>query len=126
MIAAAAALGMASSAAAAQPSACYDTAVVGWMMSYANNRLIDTIPVPAQGIVPRTRADVLVQTWSQVAGAKLPRYFWARTIVDTDPPPVDPVLIYLKTQPDGVPAVVGYGYAPAWYRQVQLTDYPAC
>jgi len=126
MIAAAAALGMVSSAAAAEPPACYDTAVVGWFMDYAHNRLIDDIPVPAHGIVPRTQADVLVQTWSQVAGPKLPRYFWARAIVDTTPPPVDAMLIYLKTQPDGVPAVVGYRYAPPWYRQVQPTDYPAC
>jgi len=126
MIAAAAALGMASSAAAAEPPACYDAAVVGWLMGHTNDRLIDNIPVPATGIVPRVRADALVQTQTQVGGATLPKAFWARTIVETDPIPLDTMLIYLKTQPDGVPAIVGYRYAPPWYRPVQLTDYPAC
>ena len=35
-------------------------------------------------------------------------------------------LIYLKTQPDGVPSVVGYRYAPPIYRTTRLADYPAC
>ena len=126
MIAAAVALGMASSAAAAEPPACYDAAVVGWLMRYANDRPIDNMPTAFHGVVPRVQADVLVQSRSQIAGPTLPKAFWARTIVLTDPPSMDTMLIYLKTQPDGVPAVVGYRYAPPWYRQVQPTDYPAC
>ena len=107
MIAAAVALGMASSAAAAEPPACYDAAVVGWVMGYANGRPIDNMPAAFHGIVPRVQADVRVQSRSQIAGPALPKDFWARTLVLTDPPPVDTMLIYLKTQPDGVPAVVG-------------------
>jgi hypothetical protein len=126
MIAAAVALGMASAAAAAEPPACYDAAVVGWMTGYANDRPMEYMPTAFHGVVPRVQADALVQSRSQIAGPKLPKAFWARTIVLTDPHPVDTMLIYLKTQPDGVPAVVGYRYAPPWYRQVQPTDYPAC
>jgi hypothetical protein len=126
MIAAAAALGMASSAAAAGPPACYDAAVVGWLMDSANDRLLDNMSIQGHGVMTRVQADVRVQTRSQIAGPELPKAFWARSIVVTSPLPTDTVLIYLKTQPDGVPAIVDYAYAPPWYRQVKLTDYPAC
>jgi hypothetical protein len=126
MIAAAAALGMASSAAAAEPPACYDAAVVGWLMDSANPRLVDIPPLLAHGVTRRLQADVEVQTRSQIAGPKLPKAFWARAVMVSPPVMTDTMLIYLKTQPDGVPVIVGYGYAPAWYRQVRLTDYPPC
>jgi len=126
MIAAAAALGVASSAAAAEPPACYDAAVVGWLMDSANGRLVAIPPVLAHGVTTRVQADVRVQTRSQIAGPELPKAFWARATMVSPPTASDTMLIYLKNQPDGVPVIVDYRYAPAWYRQVQLTDYPAC
>ncbi len=126
MFPAAAALGMASSAAAAEPAACYDAAVVGWLMDSANNRLVDIPPLLAHGVETRVQADVRVQTRSQVAGPALPKAFWARATMVSPPVETDAMLIYLKNQPDGVPVIVDYRYAPAWYRQVPLTDYPAC
>jgi hypothetical protein len=126
MIAAAAALGMASSAAAAESPACYDAAVVGWLTDSANPRLVDVPPLLANGLTTRVQADVRVTVRSQIAGAELPRTFWARATMVSPPVVTDTMLIYLKNQPDGVPVIVDYRYAPAWYRQVQLTDYPAC
>jgi hypothetical protein len=126
MIAAAAALGMASSAAAAEPPACYDAAVIGWTTDYTNERLLDRVPMPLDRILPRVQADTLVQTWSQVAGPTLPKVFWARAVLTEEPRPSPPLLIYLKTRPDGVPAIVGYTYDPFRRRPLRLDAYPAC
>jgi hypothetical protein len=126
MIAAAAALGMASSAAAEEAPACYDGAVTGWMINYANDRLIDDTPVPADRILPRVQTDVLIQTWSTAAGPNLPKAFWARGTLTEMPRPSPMLMIYLKSQPDGVPAIVGYRTVPAFNPPVQIFDYPAC
>ncbi|HEX6858829.1 MAG TPA: hypothetical protein VF138_01325 [Caulobacteraceae bacterium] len=126
MMAAAAVLGMATSAAAAEPAACYDAAVVGWLTDYANERYIDNVPVPADRVLPRMQADALVETWSQVNGEPLPKTFWARAILTEAPRPSGIMLVYLKTQPDGVPAIVGYRYEPQVYKRLPPSDYPAC
>jgi hypothetical protein len=126
IIAAAAAIGMATSASAAEPAACYDAAVIGWLRAYANDRIIDDLPVPADRILPRMQADALVQTWSTVAGPNFPAAFWARATLTEAPRPSDMLLIYLKSRPDGVPTIVGYRLASPFYRPRELTDYAAC
>ena len=116
----------ASSANAAEPAACYDAAVTGWVTDYANDVPLEPQPHVAGRILPRVQADALVWAYSQVAGAELPQEFWARAVLTEAPDPIPMLLIYLKTQPDGVPAIVGYRYAPPFYRPAALTDYPAC
>jgi len=126
MIVAAAAFGMASTAAAAEPRACYDAAVVGWLTDYANEQLLDSVPMPLDRLLPRVRADVLVQTRSQLAGPRLPKAFWASAVLTEAPRPSPMLLVYLKTRPDGEPAIVGYRYGPFHHRPLRLNDYPAC
>ena len=95
-------------------------------MDSANNHLVEIPAVRAHGVMTRAQADVRVQTRFQVAGPAMPKAFWARATMVAPPLETDTVLIYLKNQPDGVPVIVDYQYAPPWYRPVQLTDYPAC
>lgn len=120
------ALAAATSANAAEPAACYDAAVIGSLIDYANDRHLDSTPVPADRILPRVQADTLVYAFSQVAGPALPKEFWARAVLTQTPDPSPMLLIYLKNEPDGVPSVVGYRYAPPFYRLPALTDYPPC
>ena len=116
----------ATSANAAEPAACYDAAVLGTLVDHANDVLLDPAPLVAGRILPRVQADMLVYNWSQVAGPALPKGFWARAVLTAAPDPNTDLLIYLKNQPDGVPSVVGYRYAPPFYRPAALIDYPAC
>jgi hypothetical protein len=125
MIFAGALAAAAASANAAEPAACYDAAVTGWVTDYANDVYLDPTPHIAGRLLPRVQADALVYAHSQMAGPALPKEFWARAVLTEAPDPSPMLLIYLKTQPDGVPAVVGYRLAPI-YRQPALSDYPAC
>ena len=125
MILAAALAAAATSANAAEPAACYDTAVTGWVTDYANDIPLDPRPHIAGRILPRVQADALIWVHSQVAGPALPKQFWGRAVLERLPEPNRMQLIYLKTQPDGVPSVVGYRYAQL-YRETALADYPAC
>lgn len=126
MIIAAALAAAATSANAAEPAACYDAAVIGSLVDHANDRHLDSLPIPNESILPRVQADTLVRAWWQVAGPALPEAFWARTVLTMVPDPGLMLLVYLKDQPDGVPSVVGYRYAPPLYVGAELTDYPAC
>ena len=126
MIIAGALAAAATSANAAEPAACYDAVVTGWVLDYANKAYVDPSPTVSGRVLARIRADALIQTWSQVAGSPLPKQFWARAVLTRVPEPSRMLLIYLKTQPDGVPSVVGYRYAPPLYRTTRLSDYPAC
>ena len=126
MILAAALAAAATSANAAEPAACYDTAVTGWVTDYANDIPLDPRPHIAGRILPRVQADALIWAYAQAAGPELPKQFWARAVLTRVPEPSRMLLIYLKTQPDGVPSVVGYRYAPPLYRTTRLSDYPAC
>ena len=126
MIIAGALAAAATSANAAEPAACYDAAVTGWVTDYANNVPLDPQPHIAGRILPRVQTDTLIWAYTQVAGPALPKQFWARAVLERLPEPSRMQLIYLKTQPDGVPSVVGYRYAPPLYRATRLTDYPAC
>ena len=114
------------SANAAEPAACYDAAVTGWVMDYANDTPLDPQPHVAGRVLPRVQTDALIWAYTQVAGAELPKQFWTRAVLTRLPEPSRMQLIYLKTQPDGVPSVVGYRYAQPIYRATALTDYPAC
>jgi hypothetical protein len=125
MIIAGALAAAATSANAAEPATCYDAAVIGSLIDYANDRHLDSTP-PADRILPRVQADTLVYAFSQVAGPPLPKEFWARAVLTQTPDFSPMLLIYLKNQPDGVPAVVGYRYPPPLYRTPALADYPAC
>ena len=126
MIIAGALAAAATSASAAEPAACYDAVVTGWVLDYANKAYVDPSPTVSGRVLARIRADALIHTWSQVAGSPLPKQFWARTVV-TQAPDANPMtVIYLKNQPDGVPSVVDFRYAQPIYRPEPLTDYPAC
>ena len=126
MIIAGALAAAATSANAAEPAACYDAAVIGSLVDYANDRHLDSTPLVAGPILPRVQADTLVYAWWQVAGPALPDAFWARAVVTRLPDPGLMLLIYMKNQPNGVPSMVGYRYAPPLYVGAALTDYPAC
>ncbi len=127
MIIAGALAAAATSAHAAEPAACYDAAVIGWVSGYANDRIIDDLPVPEDRILPRAQGDMLVNAQRQVAGDRLPKkVFWARAVLTSAPPPSPMILFYLKNEPDGVPSLVGYRLAPPFYRSPELADYPAC
>jgi hypothetical protein len=126
MIIAGALAAAATSANAAEPAACYDAVVTGWVLDYANKAYVDPSPTVSGRVLARIRADALIQTWSQVAGSPLPKQFWARTVVTQAPDASPMTVIYLKNQPDGVPSVVDFRYAQPIYRPEPLTDYPAC
>ena len=126
MIIAGALAAAATSATAAEPVACYDAAVTGWVMDYATDIPLDPVPHVAGRVLPRVQADTLIQAYAQAAGPALPKAFWARAVLTRLPEPNRMLLIYLKTQPDGVPAMVDYRYAQPLYRATRLTDYPAC
>lgn len=126
MIIAGALAAAATSANAAEPAACYDSVVTGWVIDYANKAYIDPTPTIAGRVLARIRADALIHTWSQVAGSSAPKQFWARAVLTQAPDPSPMLVIYLKNQPDGVPAMVDFRYAQPVYRPEPLTDYPAC
>lgn len=111
---------------AAEPGACYDAVVIGSMPEHANSVLLDRAPVPPDRILPRVEADTLILNWSQVAGATMPDAFWARTVETGWVDPATTFLIYLKNRPDGAPFVVGYRYAPTFFRDATPSDYPPC
>lgn len=116
----------ATAANAAEPAACYDTVVVGSMVDHANHQYLDSAPYPADRILPRVQTDTLVHAWYQVAGPATPDLFWARAVMTGILDPAQMWIIYLKNEPDGVPSVVGYRYAPGLYWRPELNAYPAC
>lgn len=125
MMGAAAALAVATPAAAEE--ACYDVAVVGHLMDYVNEQPLGSPPqIPDVGMFPRVRTEALIMTRKVVKGPEQPRYVWARSVMTEVPPLAAPLLIYLKNQPDGVPAMVGYRHRGPWGWDDPLNPYPAC